>query len=192
MGINPGNPAFGLPPAEDDAARQMKDLERTTRENLASVVRSFKSTVERLDAAIETLNEAVASIVIPQNAGGSTQNFAVTTSPVMVASCTLTVPEGYTRAVLNIVSFGEAFNDDTNGHYLYVQCTNSITGGSGEVYTFLSPSVASAVTTFQQVTLGGLTGGQTLVCGVLVRGTAAFSASTANLAQVSAQAIYLK
>lgn len=36
MALNPGAPGFGMPPAEDDAVRKQRDLERQARENAAA------------------------------------------------------------------------------------------------------------------------------------------------------------
>ena len=79
MGINPGNPAFGLPPAEDSFARQLKDLERTTRENLASVVTSFKSTVDGLKATQAALEEAQSDLATQQSELATAQSTLNTT-----------------------------------------------------------------------------------------------------------------
>lgn len=180
---------------DHDLAKRLTNMEQAIQKlNTRDVLQNatFGKDGTTVEQAFTQLQDAINSAVAVQNAGGDAQNFAVTTTATEVASCILTVPTGFTRAVVNVVAFAEAFNPTAGGQYVYVQSTNSITGGSGEVYSLAAASTAVAVTTFQQVTLTGLSGGQQIVCGVLVRAGAAFSASTANLAEVSAQAIYLK
>ena len=243
MGINPGNPAFGLPPAEDSFARQLKDLERTTRENLASVVRSFKSTVDdlrvtqatlataqsdlataqsdlatqqgeladaqatlnttvgRLDDTIATQDQTIADLqdvvnaqVFPKVANGSGSGFYVDSSFATVASATITVPSGYTRAL--VFASGQVTggnNDALSIAKLYAHILINGDAGPDSIVSMVNVGWNTA-TAFASQSLTGLSGGSISIAIAAKTSGGTTSSTTApwDNSTLTVQAIFLR
>ena len=243
MGINPGNPAFGLPPAEDSFARQLKDLERTTRENLASVVRSFKSTVDdlratqatlataqsdlataqsdlatqqgeladaqstlnttvgRLDDTIATQDQTIADLqdvvnaqVSPKVANGSGSGFYVSPSFTTVASATIAVPGGYTRAL--VFASGQVTggnNDALDIAKLYAHILINGDAGPDSIVSMVNVGWNTA-TAFASESLTGLSGGNISIAIAAKTSGGTTSSTTApwDNATLTVQAIFLR
>lgn len=136
-------------------------------------------------------NEALAAPVKPGSAGLTQQNFGTTSGGAVYAQATITVPDGYSQAlVMNGVMAG-AVNSTTNPDYLYV--ASSIDGVSGGETATLAPANNgwASATAFGIRTLTGLTGG-TITVGVWIRTGAAWAANASATANVNTIALFLK
>lgn len=194
MGINPGNPAFGLPPAEDALVRQIKDLERAMRENLASVANSFKTTVERLDGAIADLQEVVNAQVTPVVSNGSGSGFYVSPSFTTVATAPLVIPAGFTRAL--VYASGQVTggnNDALSIAKLYAHILINGVPGPDSIVSMVNVGWNTA-TAFASANLSGLTTGIISVSIAAQTSGGTTSATTApwDNATLTAQAIFLR
>ena len=90
MAINPGNPAYSLPPAEDDIIRELRDLARRQMENAAA--RSLEaSSVHGMEISTATFRSDFETEV----------GFGLTSSINTRAGISFTVPDGYTRAMVS-------------------------------------------------------------------------------------------
>lgn len=186
MGINPGNPAFALPPAEDDLSREIKDLRREMRENLASVASSFKSTVEQLNAAIAATINAQASVA-------GVNNSAFTTTSQEFTHVDFTTPSGYTRAL--VVSNGAfmGYNGSADPDYIYGQIKVSHGWTSGEVYQFAAAGYSASVSVPFYATLYGLVPDEVVTVSAFARtGFGDWPSSVANQVNVYAQVLFLR
>ncbi|MBX7445454.1 MULTISPECIES: hypothetical protein [unclassified Arthrobacter] len=137
-------------------------------------------------------NDALASPVETATASAGITNYAIDTTATVRASVTLTVPAGFTRAIIisNAVAMGT--NSGTTPDYLYCSATVQSVNG-GELYTSAPAGIGASLASPFQPTLTGLTGGDTITVGVATRaGTATWAAAPANQASIAATAIYLK
>jgi hypothetical protein len=137
-------------------------------------------------------NDALASPVqIGTNQTGI-NNYAITATSTVRASVSLTVPDGFTEAVVIANPTAMGFNNTATSDYLYVMAVIQGIGG-GELYTAAPAGLGVGLAAPFQSTLTGLTGGQTIAVSVATRtNTNAWAASTANQANIYATAIFLR
>lgn len=137
-------------------------------------------------------NAALANPVQMATSSNYINNYAITTISTIRASVTLTVPAGFTQAIVISNPTGMGLNSTAATDYLYVQAVvNGVSGG--ELYTSAGASLGVGLASPFHTTLTGLTGGQTITVGVATRTSAAtWAASTANQANIYATAIYLR
>ncbi|WP_427018591.1 hypothetical protein ACQCSX_08690 [Pseudarthrobacter sp. P1] len=137
-------------------------------------------------------NAALATPVQIGTASNGINNYAITTTSTVRASVALTVPAGFTQAIViaNPTAMGQ--NSTASSDYLYVQAVVQAVNG-GELYTAAPAGLGVGLGAPFHTTLTGLTGGQTITVGVATRaGTTTWAASTANQANIYATAIYLR
>lgn len=137
-------------------------------------------------------NDALASPITVGRTSSAETNFAVTSTHQTLATTTITVPAGFTQALVFIVCNIGALNPNPDDDFLYSQ---SVIDGlaSREVFGYVANNNGSvAVTTAKSDLLTGLDGGS-ISCAVNVRSLRGpWAASTANRAYVEAQAIFLR
>lgn len=137
-------------------------------------------------------NDALANPVQIATASNGINNYAITTTSTVRASVTLTVPAGFTEAIViaNPTAMGQ--NSTTSSDYLYVQAVVQTVNG-GELYTAAPAGLGVGLAAPFHTTLTGLTGGDTITVGVATRaGLNTWAASTANQANIYATALYLR
>lgn len=137
-------------------------------------------------------NAALANPITTGSAGVTQQSFTLTTTAQTFAQQNITVPNGYTQAlVMNGVS-GNGWNNNATAGYLYVA---SMINGSAGGYV-IAPASGSGlgfVSCFGIRTLTGLTGGSTISVGVSMYVDAGtWAASVSNSANTNALVLFLR
>lgn len=180
----------------DWLARKVRDLERQVQQlaaanplataGIRAVVGGFNVTgTLGLPAGI-IQNDALSDPIVISTASIGQNNFAVTVAGGVFASATVTVPAGYTRADVQCMTVAGAINDTASADYLYVASSiNAVAGGETPQAAAASGGYASAPANGIR-SLTGLSGG-TITVGCEIRtGTAGWSASTGNFANMTA------
>jgi hypothetical protein len=112
MGLNDaGVPGRNLPAGEDHVMRRLADLERAYRELVASTAVRPGSLG----------NDALTSPVVPQGVYFTNGSFALTTTPTVISTRTITVPSGFTTAVVSVIGRLYAVNPNAGGDWLYAR-----------------------------------------------------------------------
>ncbi|WHP18846.1 hypothetical protein [Cellulomonas sp. ES6] len=134
-------------------------------------------------------NEALQNPIEEGAIGYSTSNFAVTTTATAVATRTMNIPDGFTKAsVMVIVSIG-AWNQSASSGYLLGRAT--IDGSSGgAVQTGVGAGGYESVTASAIRTLEDLTPGGQITVQATCWATTNFGASTTNSVNIDAIAIF--
>jgi hypothetical protein len=136
-------------------------------------------------------NDALAAPVRPGSGGVTQTNFALTTSPSVVAQQSIPVPSGYTQAlVMNGVAAGAA-NSTASHDFLYVSASINGTGG-GETITTVYTGTYGSASAWAIRTLTGLNGGNITVETRVRSGNAAWPANGANAANTNALVLFLR
>lgn len=137
-------------------------------------------------------NTALESPVQTAAASNGVTNYAIDTVSTVRASLALTVPAGFTKAIVIANAAAMGTNSGTAQDYLYASAVVAGVNG-GELYTSAPAGVGASVSAQFQPTLTGLTGGDTITVSVATRaGSATWAAATANQASIAATAIFLK
>jgi hypothetical protein len=145
-------------------------------------------------------NAALASPVMPQDIFFSAFNFALSTTSTVKASATITVPAGFTSAVVSVVSRVFAYNPNTTGGIGgiggdYLGGVSVIAGASGndlQSVVLGSGSSGVLVSPYTDV-LSGLTPGGTFVLSVKAHsGFLAWSTTTGNTAEMSGTILWFR
>lgn len=137
-------------------------------------------------------NDALANPVQIGTASNGVNNYAITTTSTVRASVTLTVPDGFTEAVVMANPTAMGFNGTAGGDYLYVMAVVQTIGG-GELYSAAGAGFGAGLAAPFHTTLTGLIAGQTITVGVATRaGFNTWAASTANQANIYATAIFIR
>lgn len=207
-------PGMFNPKGEDFIVREIADLKRSIRELAAAnpfglsklrlqdggvVVEGYQTVngpatfTGSLDLPAGSVpNDALANPVQTATASNGVTNYAIDTVSTVRASVTLTVPSGFSRAVVLANATAMGTNSGTASDYLYCSAVVQAVNG-GELYASAPAGVGASISSPFQPTLTGLTGGQTITVGVATRaGTATWVAATANQASIAATAIFLK
>lgn len=137
-------------------------------------------------------NDALTNPVEIGTASNGINNYAIDTTSTVRATVTLTVPEGFTQAVVTANPTAMGHNSTATPDYLYVMAVvQGISGG--ELYTSATAGLGAGLAAPFHTTLTGLTGGQAITVGVATRaGLNPWPASTANQANIYATAIFLR
>jgi hypothetical protein len=137
-------------------------------------------------------NAALASPVQTDTASNYVNNYAITTAITVRASITLTVPAGFTQAVVIANASAMGYNSTAVTDYLYVQAVVQGVGG-GEMYSAAGAGLGVGLASPFHTTLTGLTGGDVITVSVTTRTSAAtWAASVSNQANIYATALYLR
>lgn len=210
--MQPGK--FRPPNDEGFLVRRIQDLERTVKENAAANIFGRTGIVPRdggtefegyvtingpakitgtLDLPAGIIgNDALSSPVQIGTASNGVNNYAITTASTVRASVTLTVPNGFTEAVVTANPTAMGQNSTATTDYLYVMAAVGTIGG-GELYTSAATGLGVGLAAPFHTTLIGLTGGDTITVSVATRaGFNTWAASTANQANIYATAYFLR
>lgn len=136
-------------------------------------------------------NAALQNPLTTGSAGYTATNQSFTTTSTVYGTQNITVPSGYTQAlVMNGVS-GGGTNNGAGGDYIYVSSDINGSGG-GETPTYAAAGYYASASAFGIRTLTGLSGGSITV-GVRVRtGVGAWAAAAANVVNVNALVIFYR
>lgn len=138
-------------------------------------------------------NDALSNpIQVGSTVGGAT-GFAVTTTATKRAQATMTVPAGFSQALVFCFVNGAAFNDTAAMDFLTVQAAvNGVTGG-GVIATTDTGEFSTTVTAVRASTLSGLSGGDTVTAEAWCASQGAgWSAFGSNFVFINAFAIWLR
>lgn len=137
-------------------------------------------------------NDALTNPVEIGTASNGVNNYEISTTSTVRATVTLTVPAGFTQAVVTANPTAMGHNGTASPDYLYVMAVvQGISGG--ELYTSAAAGLGAGLAAPFHTTLTGLTGGQTITVGVATRaGFNPWPASTANQANIYATAYFLR
>jgi len=196
---NPGVSGSQIPAGEDFAQRQIKDLQRELRELGPSIAKSFAPVIADLTAKQVALELLISQVVKPQSIYSSASNFALTTTPTTLKTVTITVPAGFTSAVVTVLARVFAINPNTTGG----------PAGTGLDYLFCHPTVGAVpgvemplVATGSQGSAMNLSPLSTVLTGLTPGGTftvtvnastdyLSWSAFTNNIAEISGNILWL-
>lgn len=124
--------------------------------------------------------------------GGNGAGASVSTTSTVKATTSLTVPAGFTMALVRADALGEAVNSTAASDYLYVEAAIQGTGG-GEMYTVAQPGYGASAVGIANRLVTGLTGGNVITCDAVSRtNTAGWAASAGNLWIIHMQVIWLR
>lgn len=137
-------------------------------------------------------NDALANPVDIAGAGDSQSGFSVTTTATLYAQAALTVPEGYTRAIIQALATATAANTSADADFLYVRAVINAAGG-GENYARVAANGYGTAAATAIRTLTGLVGGQSIPVGCRLRtNNGSWPAFTGNISNIDAIAIFLR
>lgn len=137
-------------------------------------------------------NDALANPVQIGTASNGLNNYAITTASTVRASVVLTVPDGFTEAVVTANPTAMGQNSTATTDYLYVMAVVQGVSG-GELYTSAAAGLGVGLAAPFHITLTGLTGDDEIIVSVATRaGFNTWAASTANQANIYATAIFLR
>ena len=198
--------ARSFKPVLDDLAAQdatltaqQEDL-TAAQETLATTVSGLATAQETLEAQQETLATAVAGIaalVGAQIEVGAFNHSETGFDPVAgawatVSSVTLTVPDGFTQAVVTAVAY-VAIRNTTPSTSTQIHCSALVAGVLGPVDDERSdPGVRSTTLATRSTRVTGLTGGGTFVVAAGAYAGADFAADAVNVATISGTVLWLR
>lgn len=207
-------PGTFQPRGEDAFIRRVQDLERTVKELAAAnpfgtmglrprnggtefdgyVTINGDATITgslSLPAGIIN-NDALANPLQTATSSNGINNYEISTTSTVRVSVSLTVPEGFTEAIVIANPTAMGHNGTAAPDYLYVQAVVQTVNG-GELYSAAPNGLGAGLAAPFHTTLTGLTGGDAITVGVATRaGINPWPASTANQANIYATAIFLR
>jgi hypothetical protein len=197
-----GQPGSFQPKGEDWLVREVQTLRREMNELRAAnpfgpmgikpVTGGFNVTGTMGLPAGSISNAALAAPLQTATASNGVTNYAITTVSTVRASVTLTVPAGFTQAIIIANATAMGTNSGAAADYLYVSAVVQAVNG-GELYSSAAAGLGVGIAAPFNPTLTGLASGQLITVGVATRaGTAAWAAVPANQASIAATAIFLK
>ena len=134
---------------------------------------------------------ATAARVAPGIGSNSTTGFTLSTSYATLTSFGLTVPSGYSRALISVSAFASSTTAAASADRIYVQAvTNGVTGPESISATSTSLPSGSAAA-FQSQNLSGLTGGSVIPIAVQAHLATGPGSTLYTNATVTAVAIFL-
>lgn len=137
-------------------------------------------------------NDALAAPVGADQASAAQTGFATATTDQALASAYITVPAGYTRALVMVVVTAGAQNTTGAPDYLYLSAGIG-TNSSREVFAAAAAGASTSTSTARSRLLTDLTGGDTIHCHALVHTQVSpWSASAASRAYTEAIAVFLR
>lgn len=194
---SPGIPGSQTPAGLDYLVREIADIKRQLRELGPSIAASFQPVItdlqnkqSQLDAQLAQINSLLGSVLVYGSNKNYTIGSATTTTRTNMAVASITVPDGFTKALVLAFSDATAMNSTASPDYLYVATAiNAYDGGEN-----LAPCQSGFAVTISHsavTTLTGLTPGGTVQCIVSTRTNAApWAASGSNLWRVQGAAIF--
>jgi hypothetical protein len=179
---DPGILSSQIPPSEDWLVRKVADLERAVRELAPSVAKSFAPVIADLTAKQAAITVNVASIaanvasintlisqVVKAQAVSFSGTHSLTPTNQVMTSTTITVPAGFTSAVVTGTGFVSGQNPNTTGgvdgvggDFLYsaIRINGGIVGNGATGFAPRNGGWGTSISTVSNV-LTGLTPGGT-------------------------------
>jgi len=164
---------------------------KTVRDQIKDLASNNTQAASAAAAAATAAATAAANAMINVAVGNaSASNYLLTTSYATIASFGLTVPSGYTRALVSVSAFATGLSAASSLDRVYVQAvSNGVAGPQGIAEMVPSLPIVGA-SAFQTQSLSGLTAGSTISVSVQARlGTGPGDTPFTN-ASVSAMAIF--
>jgi len=145
-------------------------------------------------------NAALASPVVPQSVNFTSSNFAIGTAVAVRASSTITVPAGFTSAVVTVIARVLGFNPNTTagsngtgGDWLYIAAQIDTAVGIYHGDVVLGSNDSNISVDGLSTVLTGLTGGDTFMCKVNVcSGLLDWGTSVNNAAEMSGTILWFR
>lgn len=161
-----------------DAKRRLDELERPTGSQLAQTVANLQS--------------LLSNQVTPLVGSASASSFTVTPSQTTFLTVNMTVPAGYTRALVTANSTGSMVPITAANDRLY--STITIAGNAGvEVFGFADNQIGGGVAAAHAVSVSGLTPGNNMATTLAMHSLLANSGTgTATRAVLTVSALFLK
>lgn len=145
-------PGDGLMPIVDEfkkLRRGQRSLARPSGTNIAS--------------SLKSLEAAIAGMVYPVADGGWATNFSLTTTQTVVASCVLTVPTGYTRALVLATGTVSGQSNAAGSDFLYATVGVNGVLSFNNTYSLTTPNTnVATVAASTSASLSGLVDGATI------------------------------
>lgn len=191
------------PPTEATLLRRIEDIERTQRETLPAMMAAIGPTIADLQDAqadlaaqqaalaveVARIDALVGAQVSIAAVGVSQTGINIPGSSTLLTSTTISIPGGFTRAIVHVTANVGAYNGSAGGVYLIASgYINGTTGG--EQSSLVSNGTLDSVSVSAIRSLTGLTGGGTITVGVQGRGGLGTNGS--NIANVDAIAVFLR
>lgn len=210
-------PKNGLDPASQPWARDIEsslDSLATGADQLKSYVgltlNSINSTLKRLGDTLNevaaqqstltaqqtaladqlaAINDLIGAQVYIASVGGSDTGFTLNTSTTLAGTQSITVPSGFTRAIVHVTTDLSAVNN--SGGVAYMYCAGSIAGiAGGQSFTLVSAGSGESTAASAIRSLTGLSGG-TISVGASVN-TGSGSWTSTRQVNVNAIAVFLR
>lgn len=174
------NPGDQVPAGDDYVVRRLDDLQRQINELGPSVAKSFDSTV--------------ASLLTATTAHSEIDGFSLSTTPVELARVTISVPAGYTRAlVMGAAGVSGANPSSSLAFPLKAYCDINGATSTTPLSATLGFISQAAVFPSASAILIGLSGGSTFYVRVMAyTGASSIPANSVNRATVDAAVTFLK
>lgn len=137
-------------------------------------------------------NDALANPLDADINGANGAGLSVSTTSTVMATTSLTVPAGFTRALVRADALGEAANSTASDDYLYVDANiQGISGG--ESYAYTPSGKANSAVGIANRFVTGLSGGDVITCTAMSRTAfAGWAADGVNLWVIHMQVIWLR
>lgn len=174
----PGTPASMRPAGEDWIARDLAAIRSEMRESVASVAASFRTTVAQLTQ--------------PQAFEATTDDFATGNLYTTIAETTLTVPAGFTSAVVMATAWARLFNTSASvGAFSVRASIDGADGPTGQATDIAPSTMGTAQGTYARV-VTGLTEGATFTVRARAFASPEFTADVNSEASVNGIAIWFR
>ena len=190
----PGSIPSQMPAGQDELVRRMRDLERRVDEMGPSVARSFGPVIADLAAKQAALTDLVANMIAPVTQNSWVTNFVVSNTISTYAPTSVTVPTGYTQAIVDLSVYFGAVNTLTEEYVYVAALINGVAGHEGIGGNNPSATLFSNAWSRQVSILTGLTAGSTITLAVQARtsDTGPWGANTSNRASTDAVVWFLR
>ena len=191
--ISPGSITNSVPDP-DEAVRLQRDTQRIAQENISSVAASFQTTVNALNAQVAAIAAVVNAQVTATTGHSSASGYALNTGAQELTRATITVPAGYTQAlVFGTASMTVLNQSGTGGDAIrgYIDINGVAGAVSGGAIVDVVHTVSVTVSYSRLIT--GLTGGSTFYVRCVYYNEAGMTGATSarNICNLDATVTFL-
>lgn len=160
----------------------------TLQQNVADT----QTALTNAETALTNAQTALANQVYPGTSSASASGFTLGTGFATIATATLTVPAGYTRALVTASGTATSLSASASSDAVHAYATIAGAGGAESVSYFYGPNSGGSASCFAAQSLTGLSGGQVLTMTTVARLTNGPGVSTLSTGTIMCQAIFLK
>lgn len=191
--FQPGSFASMMPNDENSLIRRSQEQDRAIREIVPSIADSFGPVIADLQAKQAALADLIASVVGVGDFDHTVTGFdPVISTWATVSSVTLTVPAGFTQAVVTAVAYA-AIRNTTPSTATQIHCRALVAGSGGPVDDEASnPGVRSTALSVFPTRVTGLTAGGTFTVAAQAYAGADFTADANNVGTISGTVLWLR